>query len=238
LEKHSAIDATRIDRSGFIDVYLYGDRRARSSLDLITSALAATTGSCAVDWRLGYADSGRPIIEHGPPGVTELGISLSHSGPIAVAAVTDCATLGVDVEVMRKRRYRQIAEYLDWSSYAPGLPTDPSPNQFFHLWTLWEACLKAAPEAQLLQPAAAFLALGPLTDAGCPAQLTSDNWRALSWVRPDRFWLTVVTDTPGPADVRLIAADGPGKTLDDLMGPISTLRNTSACASIGAEELR
>jgi phosphopantetheinyl transferase len=230
LEKHSAIDATRIGRAGFIDLYLYDGRGEHGSLELIAGALAATTASCAADWGLGYANSGRPIIEYGPPGIARLGISLSHSGSIAVVAISDCATLGVDVEVIRARRYGRIAEYLDWPAIAPGVPADPSPDQFFHLWTLWEASLKTMPDARLLRPAAAFLALAPQTDAGHPARIASDNWHATSWVRPDRFWLTVVTDAPTPNDVRIMAADRPGKTPNELLGP-------SAGISIGGEEL-
>lgn len=234
MEKHSAIDKKRTGRAGLVDVYLYDSRLERGSVELIARALATTTGSCETDWRLGYADSGRPVVEHGPPGVATLAVSLSHSGPIAVVAVSDCATLGVDVEVMRARRYGRIAEYLEWPTV---VPADPSPDQFFHLWTLWEACLKTTADAQLLRPAAAFLALAPHTDAGHPTRVASDNWHATSWVRPERFWLTVVTGTPGTNDVRIIAVDRPGNTLDDLLGPSSNFRGGNAGGNIGGKGL-
>lgn len=219
MKKHSAIDATRFSRNGFLDVYLYDGRRECGSLELIAGALAATTRSCETDWRLGYAESGRPVVEQSPRGIAKFSISLSHSGSITAVAISDCETLGVDVEVIRSRGYSQITEYLDWPIVAPGVPANPSPDQFFHLWTLWEASLKSMSDAVLLRPAAAFLALAPHADAGRPARIVNDDWHATSWVRPDRFWLTVVTDAPAPDDLSIIAADRPDDIPDDLLGP-------------------
>jgi hypothetical protein len=110
------------------------------------------------------------------------------------------------------------------------VPANPSPDQFFHLWTLWEASLKTMSDGLLLRPAAAFLALAPHADAGRPARIVSDDWHATSWVRPDRFWLTVVTDAPAPNDLRIIAANRPSHILDDLLGPSDRI-------GIGGEEL-
>jgi phosphopantetheinyl transferase len=197
------------------------------------NALATTTGSLESDWKMGYAYSGRPIIEKGPASNAGLRISLSHSGPITVAAVTDAESVGVDIELLRERRYGQIAEYLKWSTFVPEVPTDMAQNQFFHLWTLWEACLKATPDANLLRPTAAFCALAPQAIVGHPTRLEGGAWHAESWVNPDYFWLTVVHDAQQPAALRIIAAERENHTETNIFGPRPLLSGVSGHASNG-----
>lgn len=93
---------------------------------------------CAV---CGSREHGRPELVHDG----ELSFNLSHSGDVAVIAIAP-ERVGVDVEVVRDRRYRdEVArrimrddEFEAWSALAPADRTEA----FLCAWTAKEAYLK------------------------------------------------------------------------------------------------
>lgn len=75
-----------------------------------------------------------------------LSFNLSHSGSLALVAVTEGATVGVDVEAYTRRPTERLAhrslssvELADWTS----LPDVDRDRAFFRHWTRKEALLKA-----------------------------------------------------------------------------------------------
>ncbi len=87
--------------------------------------------------------------EHGRPEIADRAVrfNLSHSGEVALVAVTSSGDIGVDVERVRPRRLEPLArrvlteaEYAWWSSRA----TDAREEAFHIAWTRKEAVLKAS----------------------------------------------------------------------------------------------
>lgn len=95
--------------------------------------------------RFDIGAKGKPFIE----GLARpLPFNLSHSGDLALVAVSNGAEVGVDIEKIRPgpefpalaRQFFSVGEIQWISSLAP---EDRSPA-FFRLWVLKEACIKAA----------------------------------------------------------------------------------------------
>lgn len=114
---------------------LYGSR-GRDAWDLLARALAASRGIAPLP-RVARTEDGKPWFPSRP----ELRFSLSHSGPLALVALSD-RPVGVDIEQIRPRRaglprYALTAEELaryealggDWPA-------------FYALWTRREAWCK------------------------------------------------------------------------------------------------
>lgn len=87
--------------------------------------------------------------EHGKPSLAEysLAFNLSHSGNVLVLAVSNLSTVGVDVETIKPRKSMHgIAqrcfserEFQHWQQLSPAEQI----SQFFRLWTIKEAFVKA-----------------------------------------------------------------------------------------------
>jgi 4'-phosphopantetheinyl transferase len=86
---------------------------------------------------------------HGKPallGASKLSFSLSHSGPIALYAVTDAGAVGVDVEIARRSRdVLALAMRAFGAAQAERLEEIELPlreREFLRMWTRHEAALK------------------------------------------------------------------------------------------------
>lgn len=89
------------------------------------------------------------IGEHGKPALAghDLAFNLSHTEDSLLLAVSNLQTVGVDVETVRPRKsLREIArrcfsarEFAHWQQLPPAEQT----RQFFRLWTIKEAFVKA-----------------------------------------------------------------------------------------------
>lgn len=119
--------------------------------------------------RFRYGPRGKPALDGA--GDDSLCFNLSHSGELALLAVTRGRELGIDVEQMRPelagesiaRRFFSPHEV----SVLLGLPTDERRAAFFRCWTRKEAYIKARGDGFALQLDAFDVTLAP----GAPAAL-------------------------------------------------------------------
>lgn len=104
---------------------------------LLRHALERATGRAAASFQIRVLQDGKPECVDGPA------ISLSHSGELAICAVTKLGAVGVDVETRRPRtELRVIAERYFTPAEARWIAADPD-ARFRMLWVLKEAYLKA-----------------------------------------------------------------------------------------------
>ncbi len=88
-----------------------------------------------------YGESGKPALVAG-----ELRFNLSHSGEVALLALSLHRELGVDVEVFKQRAYLEVGtRFFAPAERAELLATraDEQPAKFFDIWTAKEAFVKA-----------------------------------------------------------------------------------------------
>jgi len=122
--------------------------RFRSSHLAMRKILAGYLGRRpgALAFQLGEA--GKPRLSGGEEGDPHLWFNLSHSGDIALCAVSTCGEIGVDVEeVTPLRDVERLAtrhfspeELVDWQA----LDGSKRLDGFYRVWTRKEALLKAA----------------------------------------------------------------------------------------------
>jgi len=124
------------------------DRRLRhrkqrdAAKSLLRDLLEREVGCRASAWQLTENADGKPILvtSKGPSGID---VSMSHSGWLAAAAITDLGAIGVDIEF--RDPARPISEI---AAYAFG-PQEKQAVQcggvadFYRIWTLREALAKA-----------------------------------------------------------------------------------------------
>jgi 4'-phosphopantetheinyl transferase len=110
----------------------------------LREALAAALAQDPRALRFSYGKSGKPALVAG-----ELQFNLSHSGDVALLALSLGGELGVDVELHRERSFTDIAERF----FAPGeraelrsLPEPARGPAFYDIWTAKEAFVKATGE--------------------------------------------------------------------------------------------
>ena len=91
--------------------------------------------------------SGKPKLTPSIPGQANVLFNLSHSGEVALIAVTRVGEIGVDVEYVKKDfPIHEVAERFFTPKEVTALKTLPEPLQhkaFFKCWTSKEAFLKA-----------------------------------------------------------------------------------------------
>jgi 4'-phosphopantetheinyl transferase len=100
----------------------------------------------AVELKFSYANHGKPSIVQATTGPTWQ-FNLTHSGELALLAVTTASAVGIDVEAIRPResmgdlarRYFAAEEVACWSA----LPTELQEQAFYLTWTRKEAYVKA-----------------------------------------------------------------------------------------------
>jgi phosphopantetheinyl transferase len=177
--------------------------RKKLGASLMRTALAQETSVDAWRWTIGNQPSGQPMIASGPHSASRTKISLSHSGPFFAAAASSCDALGVDIEIVRKRRFREIAEYSNWPSSTWDNAADLPASRFFRLWTLWEATIKATSSYADSDRERLFAKLVKQTSSGQPSSLSHNKWSVRSWQWADECWVTVVARLPEAPRIRL-----------------------------------
>jgi 4'-phosphopantetheinyl transferase len=157
-----------------------------------------------------YGAHGKPQLA-GVPAGTGLQFNLSHSGELALCAVTTSRAVGVDVEALRvlddaasiARRYFSRAE----NEALSGLSAEKRLAAFFAGWTRKEAYLKALGDG-LARPLDAFdVTLTP----GEPARLLRVEGRP---EEPQRWTLAALE--PGPGYAAALAVEGTALELRSL----------------------
>ncbi len=93
--------------------------------------------------RYSYGPQGKPsLIDEG-----WLEFNMSHSGDLALYAITEGRAVGVDVERVRPDVARELTEARFFTAAETdallALPEDGRARAFFTVWTRKEACLKA-----------------------------------------------------------------------------------------------
>ncbi|MFD8707964.1 4'-phosphopantetheinyl transferase family protein [Kitasatospora sp. NPDC059648] len=137
----------------------------------LRTVLARYTGRAPADLRLHRTARGRPRLAPAPH-PTALDFNLSHSGDLALIAVTRTGTVGVDLEEVRADLdHRAMAARFLGPAEArliAGLPPAAGRHAFYDRWTWREAYAKAAdlPVPRRLGPGAP----GPLP-------ITVDLWK-------------------------------------------------------------
>lgn len=101
----------------------------------------------------GYGAHGKPFVPDAP----ELGFNLTHSGDLALVAVTAGAHVGVDLEQVDRERpfLRLAARSFDAaeSTWLQARPPQRTARDFYRIWTLKEAYLKALGTGLTVPPA-------------------------------------------------------------------------------------
>ncbi len=114
---------------------------------------------------VGRSPRGKPFF----PGLDGRWFSLSHSGGLALCALSDGGPVGVDVELVRPRRPKLPAYVLSPGELAP---FDGSWGEFYRLWTLKESWCKRE-DIPLFPPRG--VPAPPPCPHGCYA---GEGWRA------------------------------------------------------------
>ncbi len=124
------------------------DRRLRRQMQrsganlLLRDLLARDAGYPASDWRLVENSDGKPILVTAD-GSNAIDVSLSHSGSLAAAAITDLGLIGVDIEYREPTRsICEIAAYAFGPQERRAVRSGGL-RDFYRIWTLREALAKA-----------------------------------------------------------------------------------------------
>ena len=138
---------------------------------------------CALEFKIGVM--GKPELVQT---FTDLRFNLSHSGNLALIAVTRGRDVGVDLEfVQEDMAYEQIVEHYFDPAEVWSLRTAPPPTRaarFFDLWTRKEACLKAEGSGLGAVPSMRQFVVRNLVPAlGYAGAIASegDDWKLACW---------------------------------------------------------
>jgi 4'-phosphopantetheinyl transferase len=149
---------------------------------------------------------------HGPllqaaSGMAPPSFNLSHSGDIALYALTDTRRVGVDVEQITDRDPERIAGRLFSAAEQSALQEFPKGDRrraFFSGWTRKEACAKAVGEGLAASFAGFSVSLAP-GEHGQLVPLAGDGLAGGPW--------TLWELTLGPGYAAAVAAEGSGLAL-------------------------
>ena len=154
--------------------------------------------------RFAYGPQGKPDLSHNFPD-SDLCFNLAHSEGLALVAVTRSASIGVDVE--RVRRLPEFNELVNRffspreSELFAKVPEAEKPQAFFNLWTRKEAWLKATGDgiASLLPEVnVSFLQNEPARLLSLPRTMnTTPRSRAAHCVTLDSWSLCDLRPSPG-----------------------------------------
>ena len=119
----------------------HGQRRFTAARGVLRDVLARYTGRAAASLRFAYGPRGKPTLEGGPH------FNLSHSGDVALLAVTAAAPVGVDVELVRHLPdFEDIAARFfargELEALRRSRPDDYAAS-WYRCWTRKEAYIKA-----------------------------------------------------------------------------------------------
>jgi 4'-phosphopantetheinyl transferase len=158
-------------------------RRFIAARAAMRQILSACTGIASEELVFSYGAKGKPELA-GELERSEIKFNLSHSGDIAVLAVTRGLTVGIDIEWINPEfATEEIAEHF----FAAGevrrlqaLPTAERSDEFFACWTRKEAYIKALGDG-LSVPLDSFeVAFGPGVSAAL-LQVMVDPGEAARW---------------------------------------------------------
>ena len=134
-----------------------------------------------------------------------LNFNLSHSGGLALYAITRNMEIGVDVERVRSDfEYEEIAKcFFSWkeAAFLSMTSTDMKPDAFYDCWTRKEAYIKAHGKGLSL-PLDSFDVSFPLERPEMFLLTQEDSQQRFPW--------TVLSLRPGPGYVGALAARGVG----------------------------
>jgi 4'-phosphopantetheinyl transferase len=173
---------------------------------LLRDLLEREAGSPASQYQLVTNGSRKPIllIRDAP---TAIDVSVSHSGSLAAAALTDLGDIGVDLEYRGPRRLlAEVAAY----AFGPEerrMIESAGPRAFYRIWTMREAMAKACGIGfPMLVDRRDYFANAP----------TSGSWQS---VIDGRRWLFSTDELPGDYAIAValalrspLAADRPDLT--------------------------
>jgi hypothetical protein len=167
------------------------------------AALASETGPGR--WTIDKDANSRPVAVADPPVPRPITLSLSHSGPFVVAAAAPVECLGIDLEVPRLRRFADIARFLEWPALTAASAPDNS-DEFFPLWTLWEAAIKATSGWEDFDHRRVFADLATSTWQNRGPSDNHGDWTCHRWASADSFYMTVLACPTAGFRVRLYTA--------------------------------
>lgn len=141
---------------------------------LVTRLLEACCGASHAGMAFGTTPAGKPFVRlSGCEGSPAPGISLSHSQGLVVAAACRTGEIGVDIEPVRPVPWRSVERVFAEPDRRRlrALPAPERERAFAGLWTVAEACAKAAGDgSRLLLSGLEPLGLG-----------YRGRWRAFRW---------------------------------------------------------
>lgn len=117
--------------------------------------------------------------------------SIAHSGETVAVAVCR-SRVGVDLETERPVDVTALARRFFSPEEAEFLARDPSPANFFRLWTCREAAVKADGRGlSKLLGMTSVLAGGAFPGCGIEVRVGDERWTALHWPEPGRLHLAI-----------------------------------------------
>ena len=178
-------------------------RRWTAARGAVRAVLAGYAGAPAASLIFRVGPHGKPALD-GPAARAALDFNVSHSGDLALCAVTRARAVGVDVEAVRPefatdevaRRFFAPGEVVALEALAP----DERVEAFFACWTRKEAYIKARGSGIALGLDRFEVALAP----GRPAALLATRDEPAAAAR----WRLVAL-APGEGYVGALATDGP-----------------------------
>jgi phosphopantetheinyl transferase len=178
-----------IDRA-FPKGFARPDRSARRKLQhfasesLLRNLLELKSGVPSSRWQLTRNRDGKPTLITSN-GQSAIEVSVSHSGSLALAGITDLGEIGVDLEYRTSgRSISEIAAYA-FGPQEQRAVESAGPVAFYRIWTLREALAKAC-----------GLGFPMLADGRdyFPEALVSGSWQRII---DRRQWLFSTGDLPG-----------------------------------------
>lgn len=146
--------------------------------------------------------------QHGKPALTsaQLGFNLSHSGELAMLAISKHPEIGVDVEFFSPRSFLGIAKHCFSDQEIEALiklPTAACMLGFFKIWSQKEAFIKAVGMG-LAYPLKEFdVLIQPATDYAITDSLTGTSWHMHSFM-PQPACCAALCVPPTITDIRKI----------------------------------
>ena len=188
------------------------NKRSRTLAQFCLRGAAALASETNPDqWTIDQDAHGRPVAVANPPVPRPITLSLSHSGQFVVAAAAAVECLGIDLEVPRQRRFADIACFLEWPSLTAASAPDNS-DEFFMLWTLWEAAIKATSGWGDFDHRQVFADLATSARQNCEPSDNHSGWACRRWSSADSFYMTVLARPTAGFQVRLYTTADAGSS--------------------------
>ena len=154
---------------------------------LLRSLLGGYAGRPPQELRFAYGAFGKPVLADAGPH-----FNLSHSGPLALLAVSADTEIGVDIEVdhvdFAQERIAERFFSQEEVRVLRSLPKRHQPHAFMTCWTRKEAFIKARGDGLSLRLDSFDVSLAP----HAPAALLRTEWSA---DEPVQWWLRDLSDS-------------------------------------------